>query len=244
VGERNEVEAFKAKIDILKNDVSKIKDKWKEKAWMSNYSGLHTATQGGREGDYLFKVNQSTTGVTYLFGKLNTSKRGLDISEVISHTDPAKELNSFGDDVDRESRENELQTERSIGAMRGRIASTTDDISQSVPLGCLFAWSSINSKIVTLTANTVGLLSLYKRYGFELVGSLNPVAERAFAAAEKARGVLVKASEIDKQAASDDYNDKKFAVVNVLMRLTDQGRADLQNRLRPLVNYVGPSLRG
>lgn len=237
--ERVDLVRFKVQMDEWERMSGRISDPYMAKAWASNFSGLKTHITSSGRGDHLFRVRQSTTDVTYLLGKLSKTKWALDLSEVISSTMHADDLARFAAEVDREELENPMQTARSIGTMRTRISSTQADIERSVPLGCLFAWAAHNAKNVTLTANTVGLISLYERYGFEL-GMPSVVTQRARENVEKRKAELSDA--VDKKAAMTAYNDAKFAVVNALMSLSERGREMLQTRYRPLVDFIGPSL--
>lgn len=239
VEERVDLERFKVQMDEWERMSHRITDPHLAKAWASNFSGLKTHVTSSSRGDHLFRVRQSTTEVTYLLGKLSKTKWALDLSEVISSTVHADDLARFEAEVDREESSNPMQTARSIGAMRTKINASRTDIRESVPLGCLFAWAANSARNVTLTANTVGLIGLYERYGFEL-SAPNVVTQRARETVEKRKAELDGAG--DKEAATSAYNDAKFAVVNALMTLSGRGRELLQARYRPLVNFIGPSL--
>ncbi len=237
--ERQEVEKFKVGMGVWAAGLGKIKDKWMARAWDSNCRGLYTHLGGVDRGDYLFKVYQSTTGVVYLMGKLKLSKWGLDISEVISHTDPMADLEVFVADVANERDTNPLQSPQTIDLMMGRAASTRDDIRQSVPMACMFAWAATNSKKVTLTANTVGLIKLYGGFGFELLDTHPRILHAMETAQKKGQAAQAEKGNMDLHAA---YMDAKFTEINALMALGEKGRAGLAERWRPFVDYLGPSL--
>lgn len=239
VDERNDLERFKVQMDQWGGALSSIKDPYMAKAWASNFHGLRTHVTASSRGDHLFRVRQSTTDVTYLMGKLSVSRWGMDLSEVISSTQHEEDLARFAAEVSKEARENPYQTAQSIGAMKARIESTAKDIESSMPLMCLFTWASYNARKVTLTANTVGLIALYEKYGFVLVAP-NVVTQRAREAVEKSKTELQTA--VDKDKAKAAYNDAKFAVVNALMELSEGGKSWLQGHCRIFVDYMGPSL--
>jgi hypothetical protein len=64
-------------------------------AWKSNCQGLRSHLEKPTQGDYLFRVYQTTTGVIYLMGKLSIKKWGMDLSEVISNTNSEADLELF-----------------------------------------------------------------------------------------------------------------------------------------------------
>ncbi len=235
LSEREDLDAFKVTMDQWAQTRDKIVDKRKSEAWRRNHQGLQTHMTTGAKGDCLFRVRQSTTSLVYLMGKLRFNKWGLDISEVISNTDPAADIKLFEDFVDAEAA-TEYQTKEAIDTMRGRIASTKTDVGESVPLGCLFAWAASNSNKVTLTANTVGLISLYGIYGFEL-DAMNPVIRRGLETVQRKKEAYL----ADKKF-KDEYEDAKYMEVNALMKLSSGGKEQLTNKYRLLVHYIGTSL--
>lgn len=253
--ERNALKQFSARIDAwarvnARDSTDQVGALYMKKAWQSNCQGLRTGMQQPARSDRLFEVRQSTTNVTYLLGKISAGKWGMTISEVISSTRAALDLELFEHAVDVEALTNPFQTRESIGVMRQRIASTSTDIVSSKPLQCLFAWTASNAKKVMLTANTVGLIDLYERFGFEVTDARPSIADArrlvrdrraAFNPAEEKKGEAPDLA-AHKKKTEELYNDAKFAQVNAEMTLSDRGRGDLQSRCRFFVDYVGPVL--
>jgi hypothetical protein len=129
-----------------------------QQAWLSNYTGLMTASQSKAKGDYLVSVHDPLTKKRHFLAKV--AKRGitLDISEVIG--DPIRQRA-----LDEDSRAVLEFLDSSPGGRQ-----TLTKRAEAAPLACFFSWAANNANIVTLTANTVGLIKLYEQFGFEMNG--------------------------------------------------------------------------
>lgn len=123
-------------------------------AWLNNYQGLTTHALSRTAGDFLVSVHDPMTKTRHMLGGVRKIGNRIDISEVIGSPD-----NAVAFDRDTQDLMTYLaSTASGLALLATRRAAT--------PIGCLFAWAATNAETVTLTANTVGLIRLYERFGF------------------------------------------------------------------------------
>lgn len=231
--DEQELKDFVNTLDRWKKEIGTAKlDKWMAKAWASNFVGLKGQLSSRGKGQYLFIVRQRRTGIIYMLGKLRLWKTTLDISEVVGNMRVGADVHLLDESTKEfmkflwESRVKKLE-----GIEKEEYASYykfMDDGNNA--LGCLFSWAALQAKKVTLTANTVGLVGLYGKYGFELGDKLRSHQKKYF-------DILSMAMK-----GSSEYNDAKFAQVDLYMELTPEGKEQLFKKYRPMVHFTGGSL--
>lgn len=203
-------------------------------AWRNNHIGLQTHLTTKGPGHHLVYVYEARTGIRYMVGKV-ASKPGvrLELSEVIAHPFPDGDKSKLDDETVEFMRYLiQLATLRAKGSesssgLTGVWERDLDIVNRTAqPLGCLFSWATLQAPRVLLTANTVGLVHLYKSYGFELEGGAHPTAAR-YLSVEK---------------SSEQYAKIKWAAINQGMELSQGGRATLASKFMGLRDWVGSSL--
>lgn len=116
---------------------------------------------------------------------------------------------------------------RGDGRLSGNRSKDIDVVNRTAsPLGCLFAWAAAQHEHLTLTANTLGLVYLYEKFGFEVFGRVNPIAARY----------------LKFKRGDEGYAERKYTEINLPMKLKDGGAEVLLERFPPLAAWIGDTL--
>ncbi|MEM1266268.1 MAG: hypothetical protein AAGI50_09665 [Pseudomonadota bacterium] len=213
-------------------------------AFMSNYSGLkgHVSDQNRRANDIYVRVWENNTKINHLMGKVwKTGADGAgktDISEVVGNMDKAHDESDVS-----------IKAMQTLAKERSDLTAAHDQTEKYKPfdaLGCLFAWAAQSSPTVTLTANTYGLIALYRRYGFVISGQKNRNTLSVEKAVKRHSDALValetetdpKVAGPKRQEAQNQIKNCKFSNVDQRMELSSSGREQLARDFVDGENWV------